>query len=91
MHDIGRRLLVIDRPSIDVAGMAAEVRRVQAATGATRAIVIVDYLQRWPVLDALAARSDLEHDRWRTGEMLRLRDALGPGDAVIVLSEARRF
>ena len=64
----------------------------KASSGASRVFVIVDYLQVFPVPDAVAKniRTDLDGDKWRIGQMKELRDAIGSENAVLVISEARK-
>jgi hypothetical protein len=94
LKDIGRRICILDDknfPAPTLEKVIDQANALKAATGMSRVIVLVDYLQVWPVPDTLSKtiRSDLDADKWRIGQMKELRDALG-GDPVLVISEARK-
>jgi hypothetical protein len=75
-----------------VESIVAHFEALMARTGASRVFLLVDYLQVWPIpQDAQRnVRTDLDADKWRIGAMKELRDALGEGDGVMVISEARK-
>jgi hypothetical protein len=76
-------------PSIDA--VVETVEKLKADTGCSRSFVVVDYLQLWPIPETVQRhiRSELAEDKWRVGEMKRLRDRLN-GDPVVVISESRK-
>lgn len=85
------RLQIIDQstcPYIDARTAINYVEALKQKTGCSRAIVVVDYLQVWPVNTNLRLLEN-EADKWRIGEMKKIRDALND-DPVIVISEARK-
>lgn len=91
---IGDRIRILDErncpaPSVDT--ILAHVADLKSRTGATRALMLVDYLQVWPIPEGQGhtIRSDLDADKWRIGAMKSLRDA-SDDDAVMVISEARK-
>lgn len=94
LADWGERVLILDERNFPNPTVEAVLRRLEDlrdATGTSRALLLVDYLQVWPIPDARARnlRSDLEADKWRIGAMKELRD--GAEDvAVLVVSEARK-
>lgn len=92
---IGDRLQIIDKASCNC--FSAEiimdyVQRLKIKTGSTRAIVVIDYLQVWPSPSNFRFTSDIEADKWRIGEIKKIRDSLNVvnQDPVIVVSEARK-
>lgn len=95
MEKIGDRLQIIDMSSC--AGLNAEmiieyVNKLKIQTNCKRAIVVIDYLQVWPTPPSTRFSSDIEADKWRIGEIKKIRDALNAvnQDPVIVISEARK-
>ncbi len=95
MKRIGTRILILDDrnfPDPTLEGLLTHVANLKARTGTTRAFVLINYLQVWePPDDVLRTlRTDIEADKWRIGQMTELRDALTDGDAVCVISEARK-
>lgn len=89
----GSRMLFLESKDFSAGVSASEilrhVRALQERTGTSRAFVLVDYLQVLPAPPD--KRSEIEEDRWRIGEMLRLRDCLGgDNNALMVISEARK-
>ena len=94
LKEIGKRVRILDErnfPVPTVEKVLAQLEDLKARTGTTRAFLLVDYLQVWPVppSEAQRIRSDLDADKWRIGAMKTLRDA-SDGDAVMVISEARK-
>ena len=90
----GERMLILDErnfPEPTVEKVISQLERLKAATGARKGIILVDYLQVWPVpaSEARYIRSDLDADKWRIGQMKSLRDATDD-DAIMVISEARK-
>lgn len=91
IDEFGNRLQIIDTtraPSIDSARAIAFINEVKSKTGSTRVIVVIDYLQVWPMPDNVS-KSDLEADKWRIGELKKIRDAINE-DPLIIISEARK-
>jgi hypothetical protein len=87
----GKFLSQAAKPEPNAEAILAAVANLKSATGASRAFVLIDYLQVWPIPEEMSRniRSDLEADKWRIGEMKRLRDALD-SDPILVISEARK-
>ncbi len=52
-------------------------------------MIIVDYLQVWPTRDSGRFSNEIELDKWRIGEMKKIRDAIN-NDPILVISEARK-
>lgn len=94
LRELGDRIVILDGknfPQATVEKLVREVRAVKERSNATRAFVLVDYLQVFPIPEHEAKfhRTDLDADKWRIGAMKDLRDYL-EGDAVMVISEARK-
>ena len=92
LKKLGHRLQIVDTvscPFIDSRTIINYVENLKAKTKCSRAIVIIDYLQVWPFNPNLRFPSENEADKWRMGEMKKIRDAMGE-DPVIVISEARK-
>lgn len=94
MEQIGDRLQIVDMS--DSTYLNSEiiinyVDELKSKTGCQRAIVIIDYLQVWPVSPDVRV-SDIEADKWRIGEIKKIRDGINKvhQDPVIVISEARK-
>jgi hypothetical protein len=81
LEQIGDRLQIIDY-----------IERLKTQTKCSRVIVIIDYLQVWPIPLGLRFSSDIEADKWRIGEIKKIRDAVNKinQDPVIVISESRK-
>lgn len=95
IEQIGDRLQIIDMSSCTYfsADIIIEyVNRLKDKTGCQRAIVVIDYLQVWPLPLEARFSSDIEADKWRIGEIKKIRDSLNTinQDPVIVISEARK-
>lgn len=95
LADIGSRLRILDEknfPAPTLPKILDQVEDLKASSGASRVFVLLDYLQVWPVPDAVAKniRTDLDADKWRIGQMKELRDAVGSENAALVISEARK-
>lgn len=91
-NDIGNRLQILDREQcayIDTRRVINLAERLKEKTGCSRALIAIDYLQVWPLNPAVRPISELELDKWRIGEMKKIRDSLN-GDPVLVISEARK-
>ena len=89
--EFGNRLQIIDLsicPNIDAKTAINYVEEVKQKTGCSRAFVVVDYLQVWPI-NSNHRLIENEVDKYRIGEMKKIRDALD-NDPVLVISEARK-
>lgn len=92
---IGNRLQIIDLktyPNISSDAIIDYVDRLKKETKCNRAIVVIDYLQVLPMPSHIRFSSDVEADKWRIGEIKKIRDALNTHnqDPVIVISESRK-
>ena len=92
LKQIGNRIQIIDQsicPFIDARNVINYVENLKSKTKCSRAIIIIDYLQVWPFNPNLRFPSENEADKWRIGEMKKIKDAMNE-DPVIVISEARK-
>ncbi len=92
LQSIGDRLQILDTescPRVDARNVIQHIERLKEKTGCHRVFVAIDYLQVWPVSSSVNRSSELEIDKWRIGEMKKIRDAMND-DPVIVISEARK-
>lgn len=92
---IGDRLQIIDSttcPNLNSDAVINYIERLKNQTKCSRVIVIIDYLQVWPIPLGLRFSSDIEADKWRIGEIKKIRDAVNKinQDPVIVISESRK-
>ena len=89
LHGFGKCLFMVDRTSLPAqydAGVLKElVRKAKEQAGVSRALVCVDYLQLLPTPAIAYKRMPPEHDQVRL-----VQDAMTPGDAWWVVSEARK-
>lgn len=95
LEQIGDRLQIIDLstcPTLNSDIVINYIERLKTQTKCSRAIVIIDYLQVWPIPQGLRFSSDIEADKWRIGEIKKIRDAINKinQDPIIVISEARK-
>lgn len=95
IENIGDRLQIIDASScyyFSAEFIIKYVEELKTKTKCSRAIVVIDYLQVWPIPEHKRFTSDIEADKWRIGEIKKIRDALQKEhqDPVIVISEARK-
>lgn len=92
--EFGNRLQIIDQstcPYIDSQTVANYVEALKERTKTSKAIVIIDYLQVWPIPPNTRLSNENEIDKWRIGEMKKIRDAMNKEEEpVIVISEARK-
>lgn len=89
----GHRLQIIDASRGITAELAIEyIKRIKKKSNCTRALVVVDYLQVWPAPESQRSQSDVETDKWRIGQMKKIRDYLNEEnqDPIVVISEARK-
>jgi hypothetical protein len=92
LAELGKRIMILDAanfPEPTVEGAMAWLAELKAVSGCTRALILVDYLQVFPLPQEVRQQrgiaSDLDVDRWRIGAMKELRDL--SGEAVMVISE----
>jgi hypothetical protein len=92
---LGERIMILDAtnfPEPTVEGALAWLAELKSMSGCNRALILVDYLQVFPlppdVRQERGLTSDLDVDRWRIGAMKQLRDV--SGDAVLVISEVNK-
>jgi replicative DNA helicase len=95
LENIGDRLQIIDSstcPTLNSDTVINYIERLKTHTKCNRVIVVIDYLQVWPIPQGLRFSSDIEADKWRIGEIKKIRDAVNKvnQDPVIVISEARK-
>lgn len=95
LREIGDRLQIIDSttcPMLNSDVVITYIERLKAQTKCNRVIVIIDYLQVWPMPQGMRFSSDIEADKWRIGEIKKIKDAVNKvnQDPVIVISEARK-
>ena len=95
LEQIGDRLQIHDLktlPNLSSETVINYINNLKSSTNCKRVIVIVDYLQVWPIPENKRFSSDLEADKWRIGEIKKIRDAINEfnEDPVIIISEARK-
>ena len=95
LKSLGERIMILDAANFSdptVEGALAWLAELKSKSGCKRALVLVDYLQVFPlpqeVRQERGLRSDLDVDRWRIGAMKDLRDL--SGEAVLVISEVNK-
>lgn len=89
----GDRLQIIDRkmaPTLDSDTTINFINRVKTQSKCSRVAVVADYMQVWPVNPKNKTFSDNDSDKWRIGELQKIRDAIGEDNPLIVISEARK-
>lgn len=92
LERFGNRLQIIDQtscPNIDARTVINHAERTKQETNSKRVMIIIDYLQVWPARETGRISNELEMDKWRIGEMKKIRDAIN-NDPVLVISEARK-
>ncbi|MBW1713590.1 MAG: AAA family ATPase, partial [Deltaproteobacteria bacterium] len=94
LSDLGRRILILDAqnfPEPTVGKVVAQLQEFKALTRTRQALILVDYLQAFPLPreegQILGLGSAPEAARWRVEAMKNLRDRTG--EAVLVISEVR--
>jgi len=95
LRKMGSRLLILDDdnfPDPTSEKVLREVEALKEKTGASKVLVVVDYLQLWPVPPETRKTlpTDLDKDKWQIGELKKLRNLLGPEDSIMAISEARK-
>lgn len=89
---LDERIQILDTQTfsqVDAQRIIQYVELLKAKTRCKRVIVVIDYLQVWPIHSNTMCFHENEMDKWRIGEMKILKDALSP-DPIIVISEARK-
>lgn len=92
MEAIGNRLQIIDSSQshyLDAQLAVSIINQLKEKTMTKRVIVIIDYLQVWPLQKNQRFSNEIEADKWRIGEIKKIRDAIND-DPIIVISEARK-
>ena len=90
----GNRVRILDERNFlspTSESILSQVEHLKNQTGTERALLLIDYLQVFPISESESRniRTDLDADRWRIGEMKKLRD-YAQDDAILVISEARK-
>jgi replicative DNA helicase len=96
----GHRIRVLDRQSfesgISAASILREMKALKQQSGASRAFVVIDYLQVIPIPDTVRRNSELDADKYqiRVAQDILAGMQQGEsslmGDAVIAISETRK-
>ncbi|NNM43453.1 MAG: AAA family ATPase [Chlamydiae bacterium] len=88
----GDRIQIVDSnmtSSIDSLSAINYINSIKDKTGCNRVVVVIDYLQVWPMNPNLRFSSENEIDKWKVGEIKKIRDAIND-DPILVISEARK-
>jgi hypothetical protein len=95
LAELGQRMMILDSenfPEPTVEGVLARLAELKRLSGSARGLVLVDYLQVFPLATEVRRHegiaTDQDADRWRIGAMKELRDL--SGDAVLVISEVEK-
>jgi replicative DNA helicase len=96
----GHRIRIHDRVSfgdrVSAAGILREMNALKAQCGASRAFVVIDYLQVIPIPDSVRRLSELDADKYRLRVAqdilagMKQNESALLGDAVIAISETRK-
>lgn len=93
LADVGKRIIFLDRANttqVTPIMIAQQVERLKDQAGAKRAVVVIDYLNVWPVSAADSGpRSELESDKAQMEQCRQLYDLLG-GEPLLAIAEARK-
>lgn len=94
LEELAPRILILSSdcsPEINTEEIMQHVRELKESTGCKKAMVIIDYLQVFPVADKALKKifSENEADRYRVSQMKALRKELN-NDPLIVIAEARK-
>ena len=92
LGSIGNRILILDEeccPDINAEKILSQVNELKSTTECKNVIVIIDYLQVFPIPENTKLYSDTDADRYRISQMKKLRNALG-NNPLIVIAEARK-
>ncbi len=90
--EIGERLQIVEGemcPGLSAQQAISYINKLKERTGCGRVLVLVDYLQVWPLSGNTKFYSEQEMDKWRIGQMKQIRDAISD-DPIIVISESRK-
>lgn len=89
----GNRLAILgkeDCTTIDSKKVINLVNRVKSASGCSRSILVIDYLQIWPIdYEQINTKSELESDKWLMAQMQILQE-IYIDDPAIIICEARK-
>lgn len=88
----GHRIQIFDMKelaNLDSRVAISLINKVKEQTGCPRIIVVIDYLQVWPINANVRFTSEVEVDNWRIGEVKKIRDAIND-DPLLVIAEARK-
>lgn len=94
LEKLAPRILILseeDSPQLTAAEIMQHVNELKKSTGCSRAIVVIDYLQVFPIEDKGFNKifSENDADRYRISQIKRLRAEL-KNDPLIVIAEARK-
>lgn len=95
LNQLNSKMRILDSencPNINLNLLLSHVEDLKQKNQLQHVMVIIDYLQVWPTPpnhNFLAVKTELELDKWRIGEMKKLRDIL-KNDPVLVISEIRK-
>lgn len=92
LGELSQRIIILDAenfPHPTVESVQAQVEKLKKVTGTSRAYVLVDYLQMWPIPEDRSTKhnTDLENDKYRVAAMKQLSNE---DDAVLVITEANK-
>jgi hypothetical protein len=92
---VAHRFLILDDTNFiepTVESLLLEVEKLKENTGAKKVLLIVDYLQIWPVPVEVGKtiRTDLDRDKWQIGQLKKLKNLMEDEDAIIGISEASK-
>lgn len=89
----GNRLVILGKEEcekIDSHQVIRLVNKVKEASGCSRSILVIDYLQIWPInYDEIKTKSDLEADKWHMAQM-QILQKIYIDDPAIIICEARK-
>jgi replicative DNA helicase len=93
LSNIGSKIQILDSknfPNPSAKGILKQAKALKKASGATRVIIIYDYLQVMEMPEHTKVLSEIDGDKWKIEQFKKVRDDLDPGEAIIVISEARK-
>jgi replicative DNA helicase len=92
LEKFGKKILILDEetdPGITPEKIINYVNTLKKKSGCKRVILIIDYLQTFPVPESKNFGSDNSEDRYRIKQMKKIAKAIN-NDPMIVISEARK-
>lgn len=93
IESFGNRLVILGKENckvIDSKKVINLVNKVKTDSGCSRSILVIDYLQIWPIdYDQIKSKSDLESDKWLMAQMQILQE-IYIDDPAIIICEARK-